>query len=320
MDSSKLPEITVVIPAFNEAEALPILLTKLQNVLRGLSFGLDRCEIIIVNDGSTDCTKKNIIEWCSENFINIKLINFRKNKGKSAALSAAFFVAAGKVVITMDADLQDEPEEIPNLLESLENGNDLVSGWKKIRHDSLEKRMPSRLFNKVVSKLSGQKLNDFNCGLKAYKKEVIKDLNLYGELHRFIPVLAAAKGWKVSEIPVQHHSRAFGVSKYGIERYLRGFLDLATVLFLNRYRARPLHFFGGVGLTFLFIGFLISLYLSILWFMGFGIGGRPLFFLGMLMIISGFQLFSLGLVGEILTNRYESVPDYELRELTGKNE
>ena len=207
------------------------------------------------------------------------MISFKTNQGKSAALNLGFELANGSSVITMDADLQDDPREIKNFLNKLHNGFDLVSGWKFKRNDPLSKTLPSKIFNFITSKVTGIKLHDFNCGFKAYKHDLVKDLKIYGEMHRFIPCLAHSLGYKVSEIKINHKARKFGTSKFGVERYFRGFFDLLTVLFLNNYKYRPLHLFGSIGILFILIGFVIEMYLIYKWILGFQIGNRPLFFL-----------------------------------------
>ncbi|MEJ2055660.1 MAG: glycosyltransferase family 2 protein, partial [Calditrichaceae bacterium] len=227
---------------------------------------------------------------------------FRKNFGKSAALAEGFQRAKGRYVITMDADLQDDPAEIPRLVAELDSGYDLVSGWKKKRNDPISKTAPSKLFNFTTQVLTGIKIHDFNCGLKAYRSEVIKAIPVYGELHRYLPVLAHWQGFQVGEIAVEHHARKYGTTKFGIRRFFSGFFDLLTVLFITRYRQKPMHLFGFLGLISIFLGFIISAYLTILWLDGQGIGHRPLLFLGVLLIIVGVQSFSLGLIGDMLTS------------------
>lgn len=305
--------ISVVIPAFNEAESLPLLLDKVRDVLIAQCGDPLRTELIVVDDGSSDGTGDIAASWASQNILPLKLIRFRRNQGKSAALAIAFSEARGSIVITMDADLQDEPEEIGNLIKKLNEDYDLVSGWKKTRQDPAMKRWPSRLFNWMTALVSGIKLHDFNCGLKAYRSEVVKEIKLYGELHRYIPALAAWKGFRITEIPVEHHPRRFGKSKFGAERYARGLLDLWTVVFLNRYRGRPLHLFGGIGLIFLAIGVAIEMYFVVLWFIGIGIGERPLFFLGILLIIAGLQSIFFGLLGDMLASTTDNAPHFSIK-------
>ena len=303
--------LSIVIPAFNESESLPTLLQQIKDVVNPLKL---QYEIIVVDDGSTDGTDKVLRELKPQNG-PLKAFIFRKNHGKSAALSEGFKYAKGEIIITLDADLQDDPAEIPNLIKKIEEGFDLVSGWKKKRHDPITKRLPSRLFNFVTSLLSGIRIHDFNCGLKAYRKEVTASVNIYGELHRFIPVLAHWQGFKVTEIKVQHHPRKYGKSKFGIKRFYHGFLDLITVLFLTRYKTSPLHIFGMMGLTIFSIGVLIEIYLTILWFGGAGIGRRPLFFLGITFIIVGAQFIVLGLLGEMLSAGFAEHTEYSYKDI-----
>ena len=288
--------VSFVIPCYNEEESLTQLYEGItQNV------GSDY-EIIFVDDGSTDGSRQ-IIKQMNDKDKRVRLIAFRRNFGKAAALQAGFRTCSGEIVITMDADLQDEPSEINSFIEKLNEGYDVVSGWKRNRNDPLEKRLPSKLFNKTVSWLSGVKLHDFNCGFKAYRREVVKSLNIYGELHRYIPVLAHRKGFRIAEICVAHNARKYGKSKYGIERYLRGFFDSLTVAYLSKYYDKPMHFFGRLGLLSVFVGFVICTYMAVLWFMGNVIGDRPLLLLGILLILVGMQFFFMGLVGDIIVDR-----------------
>jgi glycosyltransferase involved in cell wall biosynthesis len=244
----------------------------------------------------------------------VGVVHFRRNFGKAAALDAGFRRARGQIIFTMDADLQDDPNEIPNFLAKLEEGNDVVSGWKKKRNDPLGKTLPSKLFNFTVSRASGLRLKDFNCGFKAYRSEAVQGLGLYGELHRYIPVLVHFRGFRVAEIAVVHHPRTSGSSKYGVERLVKGFFDLLTVLLITRYRTRPLHLFGGVGLVFALIGFSCLAYLTVIWFLGHRIGTRPLLSFGVLMVLVGVQLVSTGLLGEMISSTQVGVqPHYEIR-------
>ncbi|HNE84677.1 MAG TPA: glycosyltransferase family 2 protein, partial [bacterium] len=257
--------ISVVIPLFNEEESLPELTEKIHTVASRMGVVY---EIIFVDDGSTD-NSYTVIQKLKQQYAAVKALRFRKNFGKSTALSEGFKMATGTYVITMDADLQDDPEEIPHLVNKLQEGNDLVSGWKKVRHDPISKTIPSRFFNYVTRVMSGIRLHDFNCGLKAYRREVVKDVNLYGELHRYIPVLTKWEGYRrITEIVVHHHPRKYGQSKFGLSRFLKGFLDLITVVFLTRYVKRPLHFFGFFGSLSLLAGLGICGYLSFDWFLG----------------------------------------------------
>jgi len=235
---------------------------------------------------------------------NVRVVRLRRNFGKATALQAGFAEAQGDVVVTIDGDLQDDPAEIPRLLAKLDEGFDLVSGWKTKRRDRLTRRIPSRLFNAVTGRLSGLRLHDFNCGLKAYRAEVVRGLRIYGELHRFIPVLAHYRGFRVAELPVNHRPREHGRSRYGMERYVRGFLDLLTVTFMGRYRHRPLHLFGGLGLLLGAVGTLLLVYLTVLKLTGEAIGQRPLLTLGVLLVVVGVQLLSLGLVSELVASHH----------------
>ncbi|GBE30034.1 undecaprenyl-phosphate 4-deoxy-4-formamido-L-arabinose transferase [bacterium BMS3Bbin04] len=275
-------------------ESLPHLKEALDEVLERESLS---AEIIFINDGSRDGSD-DILKSFTESDQRVNIIHFRRNRGKSAALAAGFQLARGVFVVTMDADLQDDPNEIPNLIARLEDGYDMISGWKKKRNDPLSKTLPSRFFNGVARATSGIKIHDFNCGLKIYRNEVVQTIELYGELHRFIPILAKNQGWVVGELVVQHHPRRWGRTKFGISRFMSGFFDLLTVLFLVRYSTSPMHLFGAVGLIFGFSGFGILAVMSVQWWMGQPIGDRPLFFLGILLIIVGVQFFSMGLIGE----------------------
>jgi glycosyltransferase involved in cell wall biosynthesis len=290
------PYISVVIPILNERESLPPLHQEITEVLSRIGRPY---EIVMVDDGSSDGS----VEFCRElvkRDASVMLVELRRRFGKATALQAGFSVAKGDVIITLDADLQDDPKEIPRFLELLNEDYDLVSGWKEDRKDPLGKTLPSKFFNFVTSRLSGLKLRDFNCGFKAYRREVIQDLDVYGELYRYIPVIVHAKGFKVGEIPVSHRSRRFGKSKYGLERFVRGPLDLFTIMFLVTFRKRPLHLFGPIGVFVGTLGFIIDSYLAILWFNGVGIGDRPLLLLGTLMIIVGIQILIFGLLGEMI--------------------
>ena len=291
-------DISIVIPLLNEAESLPELTKRIDDQIKPT--GKDY-EIVFIDDGSTDGSF-DVLTKLKPIYPEINIIQFKRNFGKSAALSEGFNAAKGDIVITMDADLQDDPEEILRLVKEIKNGFDLVSGWKKKRNDPISKTIPSKLFNIATRHLTGIKIHDFNCGLKAYRRDVIKAIPVYGELHRYLPVLAHWLGFKVGELVVTHHPRQHGYSKFGIKRFFNGFFDLLTVLFITRFRQKPLHLFGFLGLGSSMLGLFILLYLSILWFQGQGIGQRPLFFLGVLLIIVGVQFFSMGLIGEMLIN------------------
>ncbi|MEX0733341.1 MAG: glycosyltransferase family 2 protein [Steroidobacteraceae bacterium] len=292
------PDISIVLPVLNERENLQQLYEELTGVLTGLG---REYELIFVDDGSTDGSTELCRELVSRD-PRVVLIELRRRFGKATALQAGFGKARGDIIFSMDADLQDDPKEIPRFLEGFERGFDLVCGWKEDRKDSVSKTLPSRFFNFVTSRTSGLKLQDFNCGFKAYKREVIEGLDLYGELYRYIPVLVHTKGFKVGEIPVSHRPRRFGVSKYGAERFLRGPFDLFTILFLSTFRRRPLHLFGVIGVSIGFAGFLIDVYLAISWFTGTWIGNRPLLMMGTLMIIVGVQILIFGLLGEMIVS------------------
>jgi len=289
---------SVIVPLLNEEESLPELYQNLSEEISRLS---EKYELIFIDDGSTD-NSYNVLKSIRNKDDKVRIFQFQKNYGKSAALDLGFSEAEGDIVITIDADLQDDPCEIPKLVSKLNEGYDIVSGWKKNRKDPLNKTIPSKIFNFVTSILTGIKIHDFNCGLKCFRKIVVKNIRVYGELHRYIPALAAFEGFKVDEVKVVHHPRKFGKSKYGAARFFYGFFDLITVMFVAKYTHRPLHLFGIVGFLFFTSGFGINLYLSIKWFQGHGIGNRPLLFLGILLIILGIQFISIGLLGEMIVN------------------
>ncbi len=309
-------EISVIVPVMNEEENLPILYRELKRVLEEVA--PEEYEMIFVDDGSTDATFE-VLARLAEKDAKMTVVQFRRNFGKSAALSAGFERARGEIVITMDGDLQDDPAEIPRFLAKLEEGYDLVSGWKYPRLDPPSKTWPSRLFNLVTATVSGVHLHDFNCGFKAYRREVTEDVKLYGELHRFIPVLAHQKGYRITEIKVHHRPRRFGRSKFGAKRLARGFFDFLTVILLGEYRWRPMHLFGWLGLLSGAAGMLINLYLAYLWFTGHRpIGTRPLLTLGVLLITVGVQFFTIGLLAEMFAmsqSRY--VKPYAIRRIVG---
>jgi glycosyltransferase involved in cell wall biosynthesis len=303
-------DLSIIIPLLNEKESINDLYQLILTVIEKLSLTYEIC---FIDDGSTDGSLERL-KSLRQNDKNIKIISFRKNHGKSAALSEGFKLARGAIIITMDADLQDDPREIPNLIKKIHTGYDMVSGWKKKRNDPLSKTIPSKFFNRTTSLLTGIKIHDFNCGLKAYRRDVVKEIPVYGELHRYLPVLAHWMGYRVGEIVVEHHPRRFGKTKYGFKRFFDGFFDLLTVLFLTRYRQKPMHLFGLMGLVTFFLGAGILIYLTILWFSGHGIGNRPLLFLGILLVIVGMQSFSLGLIGEMITNTKDETRIYSIKE------
>lgn len=290
-------DLSIVIPLFNEEKSLKELTGEIIKIMQPLNLSY---EIIFVDDGSTDSSFFVLKELYRESK-SVKVIQFRVNYGKAAALAAGFKEAKGKIVITMDSDLQDSPGEIPKFISKIEEGYDLVSGWRASRKDSLSKIIPSLLYNKVTSFLAGIKIHDFNCGFKAYRKEVIKEIKLYGELHRYLPILAHWQGFSVGEVSVEHRPRKYGHSKYGYGRLLSGFLDLLTVLFTIRYLKKPLHLLGNIGLVIFLSGLAINIHLSILWFHNIKIGDRPLLLLGILLMIIGAQFISLGLLAEMIT-------------------
>lgn len=291
-------DVSLVIPVFNEEETLIELKEKIINVFQKENMN---GEIIFINDGSSDNSAKIISDLENENS-EVKFVDFRFNKGKAAALQSGFDMAEGEIVITMDADLQDDPDEIPNLVNKINEGWDVVSGWKKNRKDPIGKRWLSKLFNYTTRIFSGIKIHDFNCGLKAYRNEVVKTIKVYGELHRYIPVLAAMEGYKITELVVKHHPREHGVSKYGFGRLFKGLFDLITVLFLGRFTVRPMHFFGMVGLLSFLAGFVVEIWMLILKFVfneSFDTHIAMLI-LGVLLLLLGVQLVSIGLIGEML--------------------
>ncbi len=292
--------VSIVIPVYNEHESLDVLMGELVPVLDALE--LDS-EIVFVDDGSSDGSAAVLARIAGEDD-RVRVVVLRRNFGKGAALMAGFRTASGDVVITMDADLQDDPAEIPGLIADLEAGADLVSGWKADRHDPITKRIASKVFNGVTARFSGLRLHDLNCGLKAYRAEVVETLSISGDLYRYIPVMAATDGFRVVERPVNHRPRRFGRSKYGLERYVRGFLDLLTIMFIGRFRWRPMHLFGGIGLLFTLAGLVVSLYLVVEKVLGHSIGQRPLLLLGVLLIVVGVQLFTIGLVSEMIQRNH----------------
>jgi glycosyltransferase involved in cell wall biosynthesis len=293
--------ISIVIPLHNEERSVALLYDELEAALQPLG---DEWEAVFVDDGSTDGSFAALTRLHAGHD-NVRVIRLRRNFGKAAALAMGFDNAHGETIVTIDGDLQDDPAEIPRLLAKLDEGYDLVSGWKTRRRDPLRRRIPSRIFNWVTGRVSGLRLHDMNCGLKAYRAEVVQGMRLYGELHRFIPVLAHYRGFRATELPVNHRPREHGRSRYGVERYVRGFLDLLTVSFIGRYRHRPLHLFGGLGLILGAIGFVVLAYLTVLKALGHAIGDRPLLTLGVLLVVVGLQFFSLGLISEMLTSQYE---------------
>ena len=340
--------ISVVIPLLNEEESLKELTEQIERVLgdthRSSEDGystteagdsttedgdfptanpkatskLPSFEICFVDDGSTDGSWDVIRSLC-ETRDNIKGIRFRKNYGKSTALQAGFEKVTGDIIITMDADLQDDPREIPKMVEMIRNGADLVSGWKKVRHDPISKTIPSRFFNAVTRMASGIQLHDFNCGLKAYRREVVQSIELFGELHRYIPLLAKWQGYHaISELAVMHHPRKYGKTKFGLSRFMKGFLDLVTLMFVHRYMQRPMHFFGSLGVVSFVAGGLINLYIAVLKIVfQLPVSNRPIIFLGILLMVVGVQLFSIGFLGEMINQGRRKKPDVHKTEELG---
>ena len=308
-------EISVLVPVLNEAGSVAELSSRVATVLdeTGRSF-----EIVFIDDGSDDDTVARVRE-ARDADSRVKLVRLRRNFGKAAALCAGFDHCRGTVVVTIDGDLQDDPSEIPRLLTELEDRDlDLVSGWKKDRRDPASKRYPSKLFNWVTRRLARVDLHDFNCGFKIYRREVLEQVSIYGELHRYIPVLASRRGFRVGEIEVRHYPRRHGASKYGWDRLYKGLLDLMTVLFITKYTRRPLHLFGVFGLLFGGVGVAINLYLAVLWLQGEPLSRRPLLLLGVLMMVLGFQILTTGLLAEMITFKNFRRPDsYSIREILG---
>lgn len=313
-------DISIVIPLLNEEESLPELSEWIEKVMRDNHFSY---EIIFVDDGSTD-NSWNIIQMLRAQNPNIKGIKFQRNYGKSAALNEAFRDAQGDVVITMDADLQDSPDEIPELRRMIvEEGYDLVSGWKKKRFDNtLTKNIPSKFFNAVTSSVSKIKLHDFNCGLKAYKRKVVKSIEVYGEMHRYIPVIAKWAGFKkIGEKVVEHRKRKYGVTKFGWDRFVNGFLDLMSITFVGKFSKKPMHFFGLMGLFFFMVGFITSLFLVISKIANteFAVTNRPAFYIALTAIIIGVQLFLAGFLSELISRNSTNRNSYLIEEKSGLN-
>lgn len=310
-------DISVVIPMYNEAESIPELSEWIRSVMEKNGFTY---QIIFVDDGSTD-TSWEVVEKLKQENPHINGIKLRRNYGKSAALNTGFALAQGEVVITMDADLQDSPDEIPEMYQRIQSGADVVSGWKKTRHDPKSKTIPSKLFNSVTRKMSGiYNLHDFNCGLKAYKKEVVKNIEVYGEMHRYIPVLAKWEGFtKIEEQVVQHYPRKYGVTKFGTGRFIKGFLDLMSIYFVGKFGKRPMHFFGTIGVISFVIGFVITFYLifdKLISIAGDSpyrnVTEQPLFFLALTAIIIGCQLFLTGFVAEMISRSGDTRNNYQV--------
>jgi glycosyltransferase involved in cell wall biosynthesis len=319
-------QISVVIPFYNEDESLPELLAWIERVMNENSFTY---EIIMVDDGSTD-NSWAVVEKLSAINPLIKAIKFRRNYGKSAALNVAFHKVQGNVVITMDADMQDSPDEIPGLYSMIVNdGFDLVSGWKKKRYDPITKTLPTKIFNWATRKMSGIELNDFNCGLKAYKVDVVKAIEVYNEMHRYIPVLAKWNGFtKITEKEVVHRARKYGVTKFGFDRFINGFLDLLTIFFVSKFGKKPMHFFGVLGSLFFILGFFGAAYIGLqkLWFisnnwnLSRGITEQPMFYISLVSLIIGMQLFLAGFIGELISRNSNERNHYGITKFIGYND
>ena len=319
------PVLSLIVPFYNREESLPMLLDQIcqameEKELHALFELPFTFELLMIDDGSTDGSS-GFIRKQIDRRPEVKLVSLQKNFGKTAALAAGFRYASGEVVVTLDADLQDDPFTVKELVAKLQEGYDLVSGWKRQRNDPLSKTIPSRIFNTTTRLLTGIKLHDFNCGLKAYRRKVVASLDLHGEMHRYIPVLAEWNGFRVTEIPVKHNARRFGRTKFGASRVFPGLFDFFTVLFITRYLRQPMHFFGMLSLISFLAGFGISLYVTIgKIFFNQAVVNRPILFLGILLIIVAVQFFSIGLLGEMLTRDTSSTPDYTVRETVNVDE
>ena len=312
-------KISVVIPVYNESESIELLLEEIIKVMHTNNYIF---ELIVVNDGSKDSTYE-ILENISNRIEELIVIHLRKNYGQTAAMSAGFNNTSGNIIVSLDGDLQNDPKDIPELIKNINQGYDLICGWRYHRKDKLIKRkIPSKIANKLIGLVTGITLHDYGCSLKAFRKEIIDDIKLYGELHRFLPVLANIEGAKIKEIKVNHRSRKFGSSKYGIDRTFRVLMDLLTVWFMNKFLTRPMYVFGFIGIVSLISSFLISSYLIVIKFLGEDIGNRPLLIFALILGIAGVQLFSFGLLGELLMRTYhesQNRPIYRIRKLTSKS-
>ena len=309
--------ISIVIPVYNEEESINLLITEVQNVMNKNQLHF---ELIVINDGSQDSTLETLTDLSSK-IQELTIINLRKNYGQTAAIAAGLDYSHGEIIITLDGDLQNDPNDIPNLIKDIEEGYDLICGWRFDRKDRLiNRRIPSKIANKLIGFVTGINLHDYGCSLKAFRYEVVKDIKLYGELHRFLPVLANIEGAKIKEVKVNHRSRKYGSSKYGIDRTFRVLMDLLTVWFLNKFLTRPMYVFGFIGIISILSSSLISSYLIILKILGENIGNRPLLLFALILGIAGVQLLSFGLLGELLIRTYhesQSRPIYRIRSIKG---
>lgn len=320
-NASVIPEISVVVPIYNEEKSIPQLVEAIATTLTANQLSY---EIICVDDGSQDGSSELLIEQ-ARNRTDLKAVILRRNYGQTPAMAAGFNYAKGRVIVLMDGDLQNDPADIPALLAKLAEGYDLVSGWRKERQDAaLTRLLPSKIANWIIGKVTGVKLHDYGCSLKAYRSELVADMNLYGELHRFLPALAYIEGARITEMPVRHHARRYGKSKYGLGRTFRVLMDLFTVFFMKKFLTRPMHVFGLFGLLSMAIGVILGIYLTIIK-LGFGqsIGDRPLLILAVVLLLTGIQLFSFGLLAELLMRTYhesQNRPIYRVREVVGMGE
>ncbi|KPQ38905.1 MAG: Glycosyltransferases involved in cell wall biogenesis [Phormidium sp. OSCR] len=309
-------DVSVVVPIYNEVESVGRLIEAIVAVMDSTDFSYN---VILVDDGSSDGTRDRLRELAPD-YPQLKVIFFRRNYGQTAAMAAGFQEAEGRIIVTLDGDLQNDPKDIPNLIATLDQGYDLVSGWRKNRQDAaLTRLLPSKIANWLIGRVTSVDLHDYGCSLKAYRREIVADMNLYGELHRFLPALAFIEGARIAEVPVSHHARQFGQSKYGLGRTFRVLMDLLTVFFLKKFLTRPMHVFGGLGILSLVAGVILGGYLTGLKLItGANIGDRPLLTLAILLIMAGVQLFSFGLLGELLMRTYHESqhrPIYRIREI-----
>ncbi|HEY9646306.1 MAG TPA: glycosyltransferase [Chroococcidiopsis sp.] len=320
MSSLDRPDLSIVVPVYNEVESIPHLVEAIAATMQdtGISY-----ELVCVDDGSKDGSSELLRQFAQDRG-NMRAVLLRRNYGQTAAMSAGFHHARGKIIVTLDGDLQNDPADIPMLMNKLDEGYDLVSGWRKQRQDAaLTRLLPSKIANWLIGKVTGVSLHDYGCSLKAYRSELVNDMNLYGELHRFLPALAFIEGARITEIPVRHHARRFGHSKYGLSRTFRVLMDLLTIFFMKKFLTRPMHVFGLFGLIAIFVGLGLGGYLAILKFaLGASIGDRPLLILAVVMFLTGVQLFSFGLLAELSMRTYhesQNRPIYRVREVIEKD-